>query len=172
MPRPVCGTCQLEMDLTRHVTVQFDAQSVGGPYQQWQADEARCPGCGAVVAFRYASQPCWQHFEKDKTPDVPNYIVVEHAVRKMPPLRIILPGGNAMSFSPLDWQVDIEHKFERWDRTPLGRTRDTVTEVRLTFTVGEYELTGMGDIIRKAREHESSAPPRLAPPPKQLGSGE
>lgn len=80
MPLPVCGRCQREMKLERTgVVVQFDAISVKGPYQQWHGDEARCPGCGAVVVFRYGDRPTWEHFHKEERVTGPNlsYVIPE-----------------------------------------------------------------------------------------------
>lgn len=82
------------MELTRPVTVQFDALSTKGPYQQWQADEAKCPSCGAIIAFRYGDGPSWQSFEKDKIRDDPTYVVQEGA-KPAPRLRRIFPVGGA-----------------------------------------------------------------------------
>jgi DNA-directed RNA polymerase subunit RPC12/RpoP len=76
MPRPVCGRCSREMTMTRAVTVQFDALSTMGPYQQWQGDEAVCPDCGATVVVRYGSQASWEHFRKEERP-APDYTVRE-----------------------------------------------------------------------------------------------
>lgn len=69
MPRPVCGNCQREMTLERAVTVQFNAISIDGPYEQYQGDEAVCPGCGIRIVFRYGGQPCWRHFEGEEKRD-------------------------------------------------------------------------------------------------------
>lgn len=78
MPRPVCVKCLCEMTLERAVTVQFNAISIGGPYQQYQGDEAVCPECGWRTVFRYGDKPCWQHFENDSRRDMaPAYIVEE-----------------------------------------------------------------------------------------------
>lgn len=59
---PVCVKCGCEMKTARMgAVVQFNAQSVGGAYEQWSGDIAKCPDCGAEVVVAWAEQPMWRH---------------------------------------------------------------------------------------------------------------
>lgn len=85
MPRPVCVPCGREMRGAQSGTVQFNALSTRGPYQQYQADLHVCEQCGTVVAARYASQPSWEHFHGEATRDkAPLVIVYEIPVVPVP----------------------------------------------------------------------------------------
>jgi hypothetical protein len=61
MPRPVCVACRREMEFVSAVTVQFNAFSTGGPYQQYQGDLARCPGCARLSVIRFGEAATWLH---------------------------------------------------------------------------------------------------------------
>jgi hypothetical protein len=77
MPRPICVKCNREMIWEKPVTVQFNARSVNGAYQQWQGDLAHCPDCGAEFVARFGEQPSWEHHRKDETPGTPDIVVEE-----------------------------------------------------------------------------------------------
>ena len=85
MPRPVCATCQREMQLLRAVVVQFNALSVGGAYQQWHGDLAKCDTCGAEVIVRWAEQPSWQSHQRLTVPlETPDIIIPERPLNDYP----------------------------------------------------------------------------------------
>jgi hypothetical protein len=65
------------MERVKAVTVQFNAISVGGPYQQFQGDLCRCGGCGSEFIDRYGSNPTWEHFHKTGRDELPYAIVEE-----------------------------------------------------------------------------------------------
>jgi hypothetical protein len=77
MPRPICVACATEMTWVKPVTVQFDALSVMGAYQQWQGDLCECPTCKTQVVARYGSQASWAHYHQDKVKDAPFVTVRE-----------------------------------------------------------------------------------------------
>lgn len=76
MPRPVCVTCTREMTLTRSIVVQFDAIATGGAYEQYHGDVAKCPECGAEIAFRYGSAS-WRHHKGPDGKEKPDVTVPE-----------------------------------------------------------------------------------------------
>lgn len=84
-PKVVCLDCNAEMNIERvGVVVQFNALASSHPsgaYQQWSADTAKCPNCGAEVVARYAENPSWEHFHKGVQP-VPADIVVEDPIKQ------------------------------------------------------------------------------------------
>jgi hypothetical protein len=73
------------MQLVKPVVVQINALSKGpgdgsgaqGPYEQWNADLARCGGCGAECVTRFAREPFWRSESGEDRRHQQPYVVVE-----------------------------------------------------------------------------------------------
>lgn len=78
MPKPVCGSCCVEMKATRGgVVVQLNARAAGGPYQQWLGDRYECGSCGTVIVTAFGGGPVWRDGEPGPARLKADYIVEE-----------------------------------------------------------------------------------------------
>lgn len=76
MPRPVCVKCRREMQLEKPVDVMFNAD-IGGAYQAYQGDLARCPGCGCEVVARWGQEPFWERHRGKNYIGTPDLVIEE-----------------------------------------------------------------------------------------------
>lgn len=79
MPRPVCVPCGREMMWVKPVVVQLNAVAIGGAYQQWHGDLARCGNCGAEIVARFAEQAAWHHFQPRDDAERP-YVICDEVL--------------------------------------------------------------------------------------------
>src|ERR1039458_5610600 len=60
--RPVCVKCHTEMRCEKNGVGVLDMSSNEQPYQLWEADKFKCPGCGFEVVVGFA-QRATEHWE-------------------------------------------------------------------------------------------------------------
>jgi hypothetical protein len=64
MPRPVCVSCQLEFRCEKNsVAAVLLSGSPPAPYQIWDCDMWKCPGCGMKILSGYGRQPLAENWQ-------------------------------------------------------------------------------------------------------------
>ena len=66
MPKMICFQCHVELVIEKSgVDVVEMFSQPPQPYQLFQADAWKCPGCGAIVIAGFAHEPLAEHWQDD-----------------------------------------------------------------------------------------------------------